>query len=151
MAHPGLQAVVEHAVVLLPGRLAAAQRRRAGLRDVAVGGECDPLGAGRVATRLPALAVQPDQPRELLEVADVGHEHQVVAHLAGPLERLGRADRRDPDGGVRLLLRPWVNSYVLPAVEAPLKRDVLLGPQAHAGGDALLVARTAVFGGHAEG
>src|SRR5262249_54747579 len=76
---------------------------------------------------------------------------EVVAHLAGPLERLGCADRGHPDGRVRLLLRSRVDRDVLPVVEAPLERDVLLRPQAHTGGDALFVAGTTVFGGHAEG
>ena len=103
-----------------------------------------------MARRLPALAVEADEPGKLLEVADVRNKHQVVAHLARPLERLRRADGGDPDRRVRLLRRTRVDRDVLPAMEPAVEGHVLLGPEAHASGDTLLIAGAAVLDRHAK-
>src|SRR3989442_6666804 len=71
------------------------------LGDVAVKGRLNLLGAGRVATLPPSVAVALHQFPDKFEIAGKGDNHNVVTISARPDERIFRCHRGDPDRRAR--------------------------------------------------
>src|SRR6266850_4731255 len=150
VARPRADGLAEDLDVPLDPRPGALNGLGVSLGEIAVERGLDLLLARRVPGFAPGLAVGVDHAAHLLDAADVGHDHHVVAVPPGPDERLDRRHRGDPDRGVRLLDRPRIEVDVAEAVELTVVGDAILGPEPPDDVEALLEPGAALVHAHAE-